>query len=62
LRPIRFAGGVREAEFPKVKAAIEARAVDAVTLAAAVVKDKDAAAKQYGVSQPSPAWRRAVAR
>lgn len=38
-----------EAEFPKVKAAIEARAVDAVTLAAAVVKDKDAAAKQYGV-------------
>jgi len=38
-----------EAEFPKVKSAIEARAVDAVTLAAAVAKDKDAAAKQYGV-------------
>jgi predicted lipoprotein len=37
------------AEFPKVKGAIEARAVDAVTLAAAVAKDKDAAAKQYGV-------------
>jgi len=37
------------AEFPKVKSAIEARAVDAVTLAAAVAKDKDAAAKQYGV-------------
>ncbi len=37
------------AEFPKVKAAIEARAVDAVTLSAAVAKDKDAAGKQYGV-------------
>ena len=39
-----------EAEFPKVKSAIEAHAVDAVTLAAAVAKDKDAAAKQYGVA------------
>ena len=38
-----------EAEFPKVKSAIEAHAVDAVTLAAAVAKDKDAAGKQYGV-------------
>ena len=40
------------AEFPKVKAAIEARAVDAVTLAAAVAKDKEAAGKEYGL-EPS---------
>ena len=39
-------------EFPKVKSAIEERAVDAVTLAAAVAKDKDAAGKQYGL-EPS---------
>ena len=38
-----------EAEFPKVRSAIEARAVDAVTLAAAVAKDKEAAGKEYGV-------------
>jgi predicted lipoprotein len=38
-----------EAQFPKVKSAIEAHAVDVVTLAAAVAKDKDAAGKQYGV-------------
>ena len=38
------------AEFPKVRAAIEARAVDAATLAAALGKDQDAAAKQYGVA------------
>jgi predicted lipoprotein len=37
-------------EFPKVKSAIEDRAVDAVTLAAAVAKDKDAAAKEYGLA------------
>jgi predicted lipoprotein len=36
-------------EFPKVKSAIEERAVSAVTLAAAVAKDKDAAGKQYGL-------------
>jgi predicted lipoprotein len=36
-------------EFPKVQAGIEARAVDAATLAAAIAKDKDEAAKQYGV-------------
>jgi len=37
------------AEFPKVKAAIEGRAVSAVTLAEAVAKDKDAAGKKYGL-------------
>ena len=36
--------------FPKVKAAIEERAVSAVTLAAAVTKDKDEAVKQYGLA------------
>lgn len=36
-------------EFPKVQAAVEKRAVDAVTLAAAIQKDQSAAAKQYGV-------------
>ena len=35
-----------------MKSAIEDRAVDAVTLAAAVAKDKDAAAKEYGL-EPS---------
>jgi predicted lipoprotein len=40
------------AEFPKVKSAIEGRAVDAVTLAAAVAKDKEAAKKEYGL-EPS---------
>lgn len=39
-----------QAQFPKVKSAIEDRAVDAVTLAAAVAKDKDAAAKEYGLA------------
>jgi predicted lipoprotein len=38
-----------EAEFPKVKADIEARAVDAQVLATAIVADKAAATKQYGV-------------
>jgi predicted lipoprotein len=37
------------AEFPKVQAAIEQRAVSAATLAAAIRKDPAAAAKQYGV-------------
>ena len=36
-------------EFPKVQSAIEDRAVSAVTLAAAVAKDKDAAGKKYGL-------------
>jgi predicted lipoprotein len=36
-------------EFPKVQAAVEKRAVDAATLAAAIQKDQAAAAKQYGV-------------
>ncbi len=38
------------AEFPKVQSAIEAKAVDASVLAAAIAKDKDAAAAQYGVA------------
>lgn len=37
------------AEFPKVQAAIEARAVNAATLAMAIAKDKAAAAREYGV-------------
>ena len=37
-------------EFPKVRAAVENRAVDAATLAAALAKDQDAAAKRYGVA------------
>ncbi|HEX4766738.1 MAG TPA: DUF2291 domain-containing protein [Lichenihabitans sp.] len=36
-------------EFPKVQSAIEARAVDAATLASAIAKDRAAATKQYGV-------------
>ncbi len=37
-------------EFPKVRAAVESRAVDAATLAAAIARDPVAAAKQYGVA------------
>ncbi len=37
-------------EFPKVQAAVQARAVDAATLAAALAKDQAAAAKQYGIA------------
>ena len=37
-------------EFPKVQAAVESRAVDAATLAAALAKDQDAAAKRYGTA------------
>lgn len=37
------------ANFPKVQAEIEKRAVDAPKLAAAIAKDRAAAAKQYGV-------------
>jgi predicted lipoprotein len=37
------------ANFPKVQAEIEKRAVDAPKLAAAIVKDRAAAAKHYGV-------------
>lgn len=36
-------------EFPKVQSAIDGRAVDAATLAAAVAKDQAAAVKQYGI-------------
>ena len=36
--------------FPKIKASITERAVDAKTLAAAIAADKAAAAKQYGVA------------
>ncbi len=38
------------AEFPKVKAGVEERAVDAATLAAAIAQDRPAAEKTYGVS------------
>ena len=38
------------AEFPKVQSAVDAKAVDAPVLAAAIAKDKDAAAAQYGVA------------
>ena len=41
------------AEFPKVQAAIEKRAVDASELYEALSKDKDAAAKNYGVAANS---------
>ncbi len=37
-------------EFPKVQAAIEGRAVDAATLAAAIAQDPAAAASRYGVT------------
>lgn len=43
------------AEFPKVKAAIEERAVDGVTLATAIAGDKAAATKQYGVASANTA-------
>lgn len=44
-----------KAEFPKIQAAVENRAVDAAALAAAIAKDKDGAAKQYGVEAgPGP--------
>lgn len=39
-----------KSEFPKVQADVEARAVDAATLAKAIAADKDGAAKQYGVA------------
>ena len=38
-----------KAEFPKVQADVEARAVDAATLAAAIAKDQASAEKEYGV-------------
>ncbi len=37
-------------EFPKIQAAVESRAIDAATLAAAIARDPAAAAKQYGVA------------
>ena len=39
-----------KSEFPKVQAAVESRATDAATLAAAIGKDQAAAEKQYGVA------------
>jgi predicted lipoprotein len=39
-----------QTEFPKIQSAIEGRAVDAATLAAAIAKDPTAAAKQYGIA------------
>lgn len=41
------------AEFPNVQAAVEKRAIDASVLFDALAKDKDAAAKQYGVATNS---------
>ncbi len=38
------------AEFPKVQAAVESRAVDAATLAAAIGRDQSAAGARYGVA------------
>jgi predicted lipoprotein len=38
-----------KSEFPKVQSAVESRAVSAVTLAAAIAKNKAAAEKEYGV-------------
>ena len=38
-----------KSEFPKVQAGVQNRAIDAATLAAAVIKDPDAAGKQYGI-------------
>jgi predicted lipoprotein len=38
-----------QSEFPKVQADIEARAVDAVTLATAITSDRATAEKEYGV-------------
>ena len=37
-------------EFPKIQAAVEGRAVDAATLAAAIARDPAATAKQYGIA------------
>lgn len=37
-----------QAEFPRIQALVKERAVDAATLASAVLADKDAAAEQYG--------------
>ena len=39
-----------KAEFPKVKALVEGRATDAVTLANAIAKDAEAAGTQYGIA------------
>ncbi len=39
-----------KSEFPKVQSAIEARAVDAPVLAAAIAKNQEAAGKQYGIN------------
>lgn len=39
-----------ESEFPRIQTDIEARAVDAVTLAAAIAKDRATAEKEYGVA------------
>ncbi len=44
-----------KSKFPPVQSAILGRAVDAATLEAAIVKDRSAAAKQYGVGAGSGA-------
>lgn len=40
--------GYGQAEFPRIQAFVKEKAVDAATLAPAVLADKDAAAEQYG--------------
>ncbi|TCQ79697.1 putative lipoprotein [Ochrobactrum sp. BH3] len=42
------------AEFPKVKASVEERAAEAVEVGTALVADKDAAGKKYGVGSVNP--------
>ncbi|MBC8718310.1 DUF2291 domain-containing protein [Ochrobactrum sp. Marseille-Q0166] len=41
-------------EFPKVKASVEERAAEAVEVGSALVADKDAAGKKYGVGSVNP--------
>jgi predicted lipoprotein len=54
VQPNAFsAAGFGMSEFPKVRSAIENRAVSAVEVARAVIKDKEAAGKQYGVEAGS---------
>ncbi len=42
------------AEFPKIKASVEERAADAVEVGNALIADKDAAGKKYGVGSVNP--------
>lgn len=42
------------AEFPKIKASVEERAVDAAEVGQALAADKDAAGKKYGIGSVNP--------